>query len=890
MKKAVLPRDLDAVNSLVVSAQSTGVTGRFDEKGIASVKPIHGLLSYKQSVQKILGSAVIGLIISPIFAFDADTLGFYTFNDGDAGTSAIGAMPTNSIAGSTISAAKVAHASSSSQLRSATFLSARPGKYIYASSRDGAELIAVEPQSVHLESSTKKSEGGEGESMGTTLSFSDAGRELSKHHDTGFTVEFFMLMNPGEYWYVNSHQMFLMCGYKDKAKNTYNHMAFLMPHRTDVKYSVGFASAAEPRYNSGSTADISTTGSFRNGQWHHIAFVERTIDGAIHFQTYVDGNLLTDYALETDNIDVTSMSDTATNGYFQFGRGSLTAAISCVRFTKRSLDPDEFLYAADAEPHPAGQGAFAFYPFTGVTPGESAVGATAINQVKPGKFSGTVSTNSAVNAFALFDADAPGKFVYDGRAGSVVCTNPCSLHVGSDDTSGKGGSLSIANIGTELSHHHENGHTIEYFYKVDGTRCSNYTLHMAVNGGYLKPEANTADELRLYAPESTSNMKHGWCSLNYYDDTNPCRFDFTMPTAPNNGDWHHVAIVETVEANIELYVDYTYCGKFALGGRTAITDSAAFRFFANAIQGKVSCIRFTDHQLDVKGFLRAMNRPLDPVNQPDVVAFYSFKDGDVASSVQGVTLYNDVASEIAPGTVSLGASATGLFDDDAPGAEIYGGEERPTEPFALNPRSIVLDAENAGSSGSIKFPELSKVFYAAHGTGFTFEYFFKFLDDEITPDDPSFQVNAGYKNAESTLKSFNLTIPVKKTGLFYYYGFGYDTTEGNQKRADIPSVLWDGAWHHFAYVETPVVDTSVTPAVTNWSVMTYLDHKPCSGGAYTIPEVVASTAGLGSGNGLELCRNKHHCKYSCLKVTARPLGVREFMRTKPAQGLVLIVR
>lgn len=109
----------------------------------------------------------------------------------------------------------------------------------------------------------------------------------------------------------------------------------------------------------------------------------------------------------------------------------------------------------------------------------------------------------------------------------------------------------------------------------------------------------------------------------------------------------------------------------------------------------------------------------------------------------------------------------------------------------------------------------------------------------------------------------------------------------------LPSSPIDGKWHHLALVETPVVvDDTVSPAVTNWHVSVWIDYRnvDTETGYYNITNVptVAATA---YGNGIELCRNKHHCKYSCLKVTTRPLDRKEFMRTKSRYpGTVIIMR
>ena len=90
-----------------------------------------------------------------------------------------------------------------------------------------------------------------------------------------------------------------------------------------------------------------------------------------------------------------------------------------------------------------------------------------------------------------------------------------------------------------------------------------------------------------------------------------------------------------------------------------VTASNPFKFFSNALQGKVSCLRFTDHALASTQFLRASSREVDKICQPDVVAFYTFRDGEPGTDASTSTLCNDVAPWLASGSITIiGAAAT----------------------------------------------------------------------------------------------------------------------------------------------------------------------------------------------------------------------------------------
>ena len=133
--------------------------------------------------------ASVALMTSVVaFGFDADTLGYYDFKDGAVGDSAIGVSIANSVEGSAMAAGIVSSTNTAPQV---VFSSERPGKYIYASSAADAELLTEDVQSIRLGSTDFLTAG--------LITFPKAGAELSQHHDTGFTWEFFFKLNSDHY-------------------------------------------------------------------------------------------------------------------------------------------------------------------------------------------------------------------------------------------------------------------------------------------------------------------------------------------------------------------------------------------------------------------------------------------------------------------------------------------------------------------------------------------------------------------------------------------------------------------------------------------------------------------------------------------------------------------
>ena len=811
--------------------------------------PYNGFAESKDSVLEEPGYAGEGAIA------------FYPFADADAGTSAVGVPIANSVSTGDWSGSVVLNADSSIN-PFATFVADRPGTFIYES--EGGKLICRKARALRVGSGSTDGKGG-------VLSFAGLGAEISKHHTNGHTVEYFFRVDGTK---VNSSAppVVVEGGYlRASAQQLRLYAPLNSANITKAICSLGYY--GDNIGDNPCRTDMTFSPAPNDGQWHHVALVETNLTIQIYYDYELRGSF---------SFNGTGLLD---SGTVEFFRNYMQGWVSCLRVTDHALGKNGFLRASSTDE----TGAIAFYPFADADAGTSAVGVPIINSVSPGDWSGSVVLNadSSINPFATFVADGPGAFVYAGEGGKLICSKAGALRVGSTKSDGSGGTLSFLGLGAEISKHHTNGHTVEYFFRVDGTKVKSSTPPVIVEGGYLRA---SAQQLRLYAPLNSENITKAICSLGYFGDNigdNPCRADMTFSPAPNDGQWHHVALVET-NLTIQIYYDYELRGSFSFNG-TGLLDSGTVEFFRNYMQGWVSCLRVTDRALGSKEFLRAFARAIDPIEGNDIAAFYTFKDGASGTSAESVSIINDADPLKFAGNVNLsttvGANATAMFDDDVPGMAIYGGEEYPVTPFATDVKSIACTSDVKGSSATIVIPSIGDRLQEAHRTGFTVEYFFKFTDDNIAEYDPCFRMNVGYGGG-----AFNVAFPVRKTGNVLQYGYGDVAAEGKRKAVTLPSSPIDGKWHHFALVETPViVDASVSPVVTNWQVSVWMDYRnvDTGTGCYTITNLTTPT-----GNGIELCRAKHHCKYSCLKVTTRPLGRREFMRTKPRpqSGVLLIVR
>ena len=136
---------------------------------------------------------------------DPDTLAFYPFDDGAAGSSAAGAT-VNSVANPQMNSGTVTV--STEATASATFSADMPGKYVFIGEQYAATPIYTNPASIHVTSEVSGSSG--------SITFTDLGAALSKHHARGHTVEYFLKMDDSSFAEMSSH---FLCeaGYKQSS-------------------------------------------------------------------------------------------------------------------------------------------------------------------------------------------------------------------------------------------------------------------------------------------------------------------------------------------------------------------------------------------------------------------------------------------------------------------------------------------------------------------------------------------------------------------------------------------------------------------------------------------------------------------------------------------------
>lgn len=142
------------------------------------------MTSSKTKLTVLFGVAVVGAMSA--FCGDADdAFAFYGFKEAAPGTDATTVTLVNAV-DETKHAGAVTVSVAADTDSAATFSDDAPGAYVYSSSLRDAAMICEHPQSVYL--SATKANGG----CGGTIDLSGVATELSKHHETGYTVEFFL--------------------------------------------------------------------------------------------------------------------------------------------------------------------------------------------------------------------------------------------------------------------------------------------------------------------------------------------------------------------------------------------------------------------------------------------------------------------------------------------------------------------------------------------------------------------------------------------------------------------------------------------------------------------------------------------------------------------------
>ena len=533
---------------------------------------------------------------------DSSALAFYSFKDGTVGSSAANATLANSVDSTTLGGTVTLHADDASA--TATFDADAPGVRIYSSYRPDAELLCVAPQSIDISSDSESWSG----ARGATIAFAGAGTELSRHHNTGFTVEYFFKMENGAVWNsYGSKANFSI--YKDASTGATKMFALYLPCESEktVRCGVDGYTSGKPMY--ARNANLSAV---NDGKWHHVAIVQTT-DG--YLEVYYDRTRYINVAVPASLL----REEVAANAAVSLACNAVVGKVSCVRLTARALDKDDFLYVSKREQAVTDDGVLAFYPFDDGTVGASAVGTNKVlDAVNPVHCQGHVVKASSGSPSITWDDDRPGTYVYAGkRAHKPIYVSPGSIHMTSG-TTGASGAILFYGLGKDLSASRTKGHTVEYFLKLDDSDFTGYSPSLSYAAGYFF-NGESSREFNLYLPfamayASGRQFRYSVGAYNGGHATNRnLAFDIW------DSKWHHVAVVqsnsvvagdggaETTNRSVSVYIDGVDYNSISFDG-IAEEVNGNFELGHYTHHGKYSCLKVTNRALTPDEFLCATDK------------------------------------------------------------------------------------------------------------------------------------------------------------------------------------------------------------------------------------------------------------------------------------------
>ena len=547
--------------------------------------------------------ATAGAVALSAFAAmaDADAIAFYAFKDGASGASAAGATLANAAAPSSLEGTVTLYSSDASA--AAAFDADAPGARIYSSYRPSAELLCVAPQSISISSDLGAV------AKGASISFANASTELSRHHATGFTIEYFFKIENGASWNAYAAKANLSI-YKDASSGTTKTFSLYLPCESEktVRCGVGGYNSSFPMYVR--NANLSAV---NDGKWHHVAIVQTTGGDNGYLEVWYDRTRYI-YVAVPASLSRTEVDD---GKALSLACNAFVGKIACVRMTARALGKDDFMYASKREQAVNDNGVLAFYPFDDDTVGASAVGTNKVrNAVNPVMCAGHVVKYSSGSPSITWDSDSPGTYVYAGKKPvKPIYVSPGSIHMTSG-TTGSSGTIHFYDLGAKMSACAENGHTVEYFLKLDDSNFTGYSQSMWYTAGYFF-NGEDSKGFSLYLPFSMSyasgrEFRYSIGTYNGGHSTNR-----NLPFDLWNGAWHHVAVVQSRKVTaatgdvpastnyfVTVYVDGIDYNTIQFDGIEPLT-SGDLTLGNYAHHGKYSCLKVTNRALPPDEFLVA---------------------------------------------------------------------------------------------------------------------------------------------------------------------------------------------------------------------------------------------------------------------------------------------
>lgn len=303
-------------------------------------------------------SVAMAIAVLDLLALDTDTMAFYSFRDGAAGTTAVG-TPILNVADKTryVGTASVKDATQAAPAPhndkiykgGVDFDDDAPAKYVFEGSLPGATVICTNPQSLHFTGDPERWSSYDKQRAGGNVSFADIGSALSTCDE--YTLEFFWKVDADAFYRADDGDVLTYnCGYlyNDEPaatrltlpENAY--MARVWFGNMNVKQlSLNYQYSPTFWPTDGSVTFVG------DGKWHH--FVLRQIkggDGSLGYASYFDYDLPDHNTRNKPKEPVVIARGTVSGSEpLDLGRYFYRGKIACLRIVKRNLAANELLRA-----------------------------------------------------------------------------------------------------------------------------------------------------------------------------------------------------------------------------------------------------------------------------------------------------------------------------------------------------------------------------------------------------------------------------------------------------------------------------------------------------------------------------------------------------------------
>ena len=313
----------------------------------------------------------------------------------------------------------------------------------------------------------------------------------------------------------------------------------------------------------------------------------------------------------------------------------------------------------------------AFYAFKDGLPGSAVVSVT--NSVDSGRNVGiaAVKSSSKGTGSIRFSSDRPAKYIFAGKGGSLICTDPQSVRFGREAATGTGsaaaGNIEIADLGSDMSAVDE--YTVEFFVNVSDDEYNDAAANLPSHyyhsieweaGSWQSQDPDWPSGVRgpsgidlwenkysyrywygvstnAAGQEADAHVNYGCCMMlprTYISDWDAQSRNLTGSL------WHHVAVVHSkTDKTTHVYLDWelsdnlTKAGRALVESNDTLTCSAPLRLGNYRFYGSISCLRVTSRALALSEMMYASEAE---TFYPETLFHWTF-DGANGAALTAVT-------------------------------------------------------------------------------------------------------------------------------------------------------------------------------------------------------------------------------------------------------------